>query len=52
MPSAPRPLEERVDLDGAVEQRVLAVEVAVDEGSRGHARYSHSIVAGGFDEMS
>jgi hypothetical protein len=44
-------LEERVDLDRAVEERVLAVEVQVGEGP-GHAAYSHSIVAGGFDEMS
>ena len=39
-------------LDGAVEERVLAVEVEVDEGRRGHAPYSHSMVAGGLDEMS
>jgi hypothetical protein len=44
-------LEQRVDLDGTVEQRVLAVEVQVDERSGRHP-YSHSIVAGGFEEMS
>ena len=39
-------------LDRAVEQRVLGVEVQVDERARRHPAYSHSIVAGGFDEMS
>jgi len=47
----PGALEERIDLDRAVEERVLAVQVEVDEGAR-HRRYSHSIVAGGFDETS
>jgi hypothetical protein len=32
-----RALEERIDLDRAVEQRVLAVQVEVDEGPRAHA---------------
>ena len=43
--------EQRLDLVRAVEQRVLRVEMEVDEG-RGATAYSHSIVAGGFDEMS
>jgi hypothetical protein len=46
-----RPLEQRIDLDGTVEQRVLAVEVQMDERLGRHP-YSHSIVAGGFEEMS
>ena len=46
------PLEERADLDRPVEQRVLAVQVQVNEGSRRHPLYSHSMVAGGFEETS
>jgi hypothetical protein len=44
------PLEERVELDGAVEKRVLGVEVEMDELAR-HA-HSHSIVEGGLEETS
>ena len=44
--------EERLVLDRAVEQRELGVEMQVGEGSRHPRAYSHSIVAGGFDEMS
>jgi hypothetical protein len=51
-PQGAGPLEERLDLDGAVEERVLAVEVEVDEGRGRHRAYSHSIVAGGFEDTS
>ena len=46
--------EERVVLDRAVEERVLGVEVEMNEGLRHRLalRYSHSIVAGGLLEMS
>ncbi len=44
--------EERLVLDRAVEQRELRVEMQVGEGSRHPRAYSHSIVAGGFDETS
>ncbi len=47
-----RAREERLVLDRAVEQRELGVQVQVGEGSRHSLAYSHSIVAGGFDEMS
>ena len=40
-------LQQLVDAAGAVEQRELSVQVKVDE--LGH---SHSMVLGGFDEMS
>ena len=50
-PSASSALEQRVVLDGAVEQRVLRVQVQVGERDA-RPRYSHSIVAGGFDETS
>ena len=41
--------DEGVHLGSSVEERVVRVEVEVDEGL-GH--HSHSIVAGGFEEMS
>ena len=44
--------EERLVLDRAVEQRELGMEMQVGEGSRHPRAYSHSIVAGGFEEMS
>ena len=40
-------VEQLVDAAGAVEERELGVQVEVDE-----VRHSHSIVDGGFDEMS
>jgi hypothetical protein len=50
-PQRLRALEEGVDLDRPVEKRVLTVEVQVNERSGRHP-YSHSIVAGGLEEMS
>ncbi len=47
-----RPVDELVELRGAVEKAVLRVNVEVNEVGRQRATYSHSIVAGGFDEMS
>ncbi len=44
--------EERLVLDRTVEERELRVEMQVGEGSRHPPCYSHSMVAGGFDETS
>ena len=57
-----RLLDEPLELGGAVEETVLRMDVEVDEvamlhapgstGSPPTALYSHSIVDGGFDEIS
>src|SRR5882762_770738 len=50
-----RLLDELLELGGAVEQTVLGVNVQVDEVAMLHRSvraYSHSMVDGGFDEMS
>ena len=44
-------VEQLVDAAGAVEQRELGVQMEMDEFSFTHC-YSHSIVEGGFEEMS
>ncbi len=44
--------EERLVLDRTVEERELGVEMQVGEGSRHPRAYSHSMVAGGFEETS
>ena len=47
-PELDRLVEKLVDAAGAVEQRKLSMEMKVNEV----LHYSHSIVDGGFDEMS
>src|SRR5687767_9375419 len=46
-PELHHPIEQLVDAAGAVEQRVLAMKMEMNE-----VGHSHSIVDGGFDEMS
>ena len=46
-------IEDLIDAAGAVEQRVLGVEMEVDEVGRGlNPHHSHSMVEGGFELMS